>query len=335
VPAGEPRWVTVLRRGWGVALVLVAAASLPWVSAGNPFLLLFLSTTGIYVIAALGLQLIFGWSGMLLLSQASFVGIGAYAAGLAGAHWHWPLLGQLLAGVVVAVAAGLVIAPIVRLRTMYFAMASFGFGLIISTLMTQLPFTGGINGLGGIPGPAIFGLSLNTPVRQYELSFVLCAGVYLGIRWLTHSRLGLRLKAIRQNEVGARSLGIPVARLQVLAMLLGVGAAGLAGALMAATQGFVSPDDFSSNQSLLLVTMLVVGGIGSLPGAVLGAVALYYASTYVQSTAQYTELVYGAIVVAAMLGLPEGVWGVLTRYLRIAPHRHLRLGTEGGGGADA
>jgi branched-chain amino acid transport system permease protein len=311
------------------ALLAALGALLPLLVGGSTYLMLFLSNTAVYVILALGLQVIFGWAGMFLLSQAAFYGIGAYTAALVGLDWHWTFLGQAAAAIAAACLAGLVILPIIRLRAVYFALASFALGIMVQALMNQLPFLGGVNGLSNLPTASILGHSFSSPVSTYYLSYALALLVYFAFRRLRASFFGMQLNAIRGNELAAGSCGVNVPRAQMAATLLGVGAAGLAGALVAGTQGFISPDEFSVNQSLLLIAMLVVGGMGSLPGAFWGAALIYYISSYLQGLAEYVDLVYGGIVVAIMVLLPQGLWGVVASLLRLPPVRYLRPAAAG------
>lgn len=316
------------------AILAAVGALLPAAIGRDSYLMLFLSNTAAYVILALGLQVIFGWAGMFLLSQAAFYGIGAYAAALVGLDWHWTFLGQAAAGIAAACLAGMVILPIIRLRAVYFALASFALGIMVQALMNQLPFLGGVNGLSNLPTASILGHVFSSPDSTYYLSYAAALAVYFFFRRLRTSYFGMQINAIRGNELAAASSGVNVVRAQMTATLLGVGAAGLAGALVAGTQGFISPDEFSVNQSLLLIAMLVVGGMGSLPGALWGAVVIYYISSYLQALAQYVDLVYGAIVVLAMVILPQGLWGIVDSLVNLPPMRYVRLTGPPGRRAD-
>ncbi|MBI3000732.1 MAG: branched-chain amino acid ABC transporter permease [Deltaproteobacteria bacterium] len=291
------------------ALSLVGFA-LPLVFGVNPFILIFLANTFLYMLLALGLQLIFGYAGMIHLSQAAFFGIGAYASALVTRTFGWPFLAGMVTAILAAVLAGLLMSPMVRLKSVYFALASFAVGPITQVLLRELPFTGGANGLGGIPPPQIAGLNLETPARFYGLTLFVLVLFYSICHLLARSPFGLALKAIRQNELAARASGVDVSKMQVKVILIGVGAAGLAGSLVAHVQGFISPDMFSVDKSLFIIGITVVGGLGSLPGAVLGTALMMFVAEYGRLFEQYVMLMYGSVLALFMIFLPQGLWGL-------------------------
>lgn len=322
---------------WSAGSVVVlcgALVLLPLVFPGNLFVFIFLANAFVYMILALGLQLIFGYAGMIHLSQASFFGIGAYASALVTRELHWPFLAGLGASVAAAVLAGLIMSPIVKLKAVYFALASFSIGPITLVLMRQLPFTGGVNGLGGIPAAGVFGYTFETPVRFYYLALGMVILVYAGFHLLTRSPFGMSLRALKENDLAARSCGVNVAGAQVKVILVGVGAAGLAGSLVAHVQRFISPDMFSVEKSLFVLGITVVGGLGSLPGAILATGVMMFLAEYTRVFQQYIMFVYGLILALFMIFLPRGLWGLLedaTRRLRLPSER----GGKNAGGAPA
>lgn len=307
-----------------LALLGLVSFALPLASSVNPFILIFLANTFLYVLLALGLQLIFGYAGMIHLSQAAFFGIGAYASALVTRSFGWPFLAGMTTAIVASVLAGLLMSPMVRLKSVYFALASFGLGPITQVLLRELPFTGGVNGLGGIPPPQIAGFDLGTPVRFYYLVWFALVLFYSICHLLARSPFGLALRAIRQNELAAHACGVNVPKMQIKVILIGVGAAGLAGSLVAHVQGFISPDMFSVDKSLFIIGMTVVGGLGSLPGAVLGTALMMFVAEYGRLFEQYVMLVYGLVLALFMIFLPRGLWGLLMDAaaklgLRLAP----------------
>lgn len=293
-----------------LAALGLAAFALPLVFGVNPFILIFLANTFLYMLLALGLQLIFGYAGMIHLSQAAFFGIGAYASALVTRTFGWPFLAGMTTAIVAALLAGLLMSPMVRLKSVYFALASFAVGPITQVLLRELPFTGGANGLGGIPPPQIAGLNLQTPARFYCLTLFVLVLFYSICHLLARSPFGLALKAIRQNELAAGASGVNVSKMQVKVILIGVGAAGLAGSLVAHVQGFISPDMFSVEKSLFIIGITVVGGLGSLPGAVLGTALMMFVAEYGRLFEQYVMLMYGSVLALFMIFLPRGLWGL-------------------------
>ncbi len=309
--ATADRAATGLSR-WGPWAALAVAAALPF-ALTDRFLVVFLANTLIFAMLALGLQITFGAAGMIVLSQAAFFGVGAYTAALLARNLHVPFLLTLPAAAVAAGLTGLVMAPVVRLKEVYFAMATFSFGAITAVLLRELPFTGGVNGLMGIPPASLAGFTFSDEGRYYYLILALVTLQYWLYQRLLRAPFGLALNAIRQNELAARAVGMPVATLQVKAILLGVTAAGAAGALFAHTQGFISPDIFSVSKSLFILGMVVVGGLNSLPGAFVGALIIQVVSEYLRDFKEATMLVYGVILVTFMVGLSKGLWGFLTQ----------------------
>ena len=302
-----------------LAGIVVFFACLPFLDRTDPFVFIFLTNTFLFMILALGLQLIFGFAGMIHLSHAAFFGIGAYASALVTRNLHWPFLAGALTSVAVVVLVGLLISPIVRLKSVYFALASFSIGPIALVLMRELPFTGGANGLGQIPPVSIAGLAFETPVSFYYLCFAVLVVFYILCHLLSNSPFGVSLKVIRQNELLAASCGINVPRNQVKVFLIGVAAAGLAGSLVAHVQGFISPDMFSVGKSLFILGIVVVGGLGSLPGAILGTAIMMFVEEYSRFFQDYTSLVYGLILVFFMIFFPRGLWGQFTEsFARLA-----------------
>jgi len=291
--------------------MVVLLVCLPFLFETDPFIFIFLTNTFLFMILALGLQLIFGYAGMIHLSHAAFFGIGAYASALVTTSFQWPFIAGLLISVASAVLVGLLISPIVRLKSVYFALASFSIGPITQVLLRELPFTGGANGLGQIPSASILGFGFTTPVRYYYLSFLVLVAVYFLCHLLSNSPFGASLRAIKRNELLAATCGINVPRNQVKVFLIGVAAAGLAGSLVAHIQGFISPDMFSVEKSLFLLGIVVVGGLGSLPGAILGTAIMMFIAEYSRFFHEYIALVYGLILVCFMNFFPRGLWAML------------------------
>ncbi|HYF94002.1 MAG TPA: branched-chain amino acid ABC transporter ATP-binding protein/permease [Symbiobacteriaceae bacterium] len=309
------------------ALLVGAVLLLPFVTP-DPYLTVFLSTTFIYAMLSLGLQLTFGAAGMIILCQAAFYGVGAYGGALVAARLHVPFPLTIAAGMVSATLAGLVMAPIMKLKEVYFAMATISFGAIVTVLLRQLPFTGGVNGL-NVPAAELFGFSFRAAEQYYYLALVALVVQYLCFRRLLASPFGMCLNAIRQNESAARACGIPVAQLQIKATAWAVAAAGAAGALMAHFQGFIAPDMFTTSFSLWVLGMVVVGGLQSMGGALVGTLALALVREYSRGFKEYVQLVYGLLLVLFMVLLPRGLWGFVERiqqalFPRHAPHRYLK-----------
>jgi branched-chain amino acid transport system permease protein len=283
------------------------------------FFLSFLVDVAILGLAALGLQHMVGDAGVLNLGQASFFGLGAYGGVWVLQHWHWTTLPAFGAAIVVALAGAVVMAPLLRLRGVYFAMASFAFGAMMFEVFGQaVSLTGGENGLFLIPQPRILGHTFSGNRDSYLLVLTVALVCYAALAALSRSGYGLSLHAVRQSENGARAAGVNVARMRFFALALGVVPAALAGVLYAQVHGIVQASIFDYNQSVSLITMVIVGGVASRWGAFAGALVAQYIAVYPQAIAQYRFLLFGAIIAVLMIALPGGVASLGALVLRHA-----------------
>jgi len=275
------------------------------------FFLSFMVDVLILGLAALGLQHMVGDAGVLNLGQAAFFGLGAYGGVWTLQHWHWTTLPAFGAAIVVALAGAVVMAPLLRLRGVYFAMASFAFGAMMFEVFGQaVSLTGGENGLFLIPPPKIFGHELVGNRDSYLLVLSVAVVCYAALALLMRSGYGLSLHAVRQSENGARASGVNVARMRFIALALGVIPPALAGVLYAQVHSIVQSTIFGFDQSVALITMVIVGGVASRWGAFAGALIAQYVAVYPQSIAQYRFLLYGGIVALLMIVLPGGLASV-------------------------
>jgi len=301
-----------------VAVGLLLAAVIAFLYALGPLLngqfsLAFLIDVGIFGLVALGLQHLLGDAGVLNIAQAAFFGLGAYGGVWALEHWHVSTIPALLFAAVIAVAGVIVMAPLLRLRGVYFAMASFAFGIALAEAFgLAVSITGGDNGLYLIPSPSVAGHTLGNNEQYWWLVLTVVLVCYGTFAWLSRTGYGLALHAARQSEVGARAAGVNVARVHFTAAALSVIPAAFGGVLYAQIHGIVQAPIFGFNQSVTLLTMVVVGGVLSRWGAFLGAFFALYMQTYAQSLQQYQLLVYGAAIALLMIFVPGGVAGLLS-----------------------
>jgi branched-chain amino acid transport system permease protein len=264
-----------------------------------------------YAIAALGLQIMVGLAGQLSLGHAAFLGVGAYGTVLSEQRLGLSFPLACVIGTSLATLAGLLMAQLIRLSGIYFKIATFGFGIILHQLFTNLvPLTGGTAGLKGIPPLVIAGYALTSRLQLFLLELGALALVYFLLLRLTHGRFGRAFRSLGQNEAAARSIGIPTTRFKMLAIVLGCGIAGFAGTFLPHVMRFVSPESFSWHDSLVLLIMITVGGLGSLPGAVIGAALMVVLPEYLRDFAQYKMLAYGVLLIASMALMPRGIAGV-------------------------
>ncbi|WP_141578386.1 branched-chain amino acid ABC transporter permease [Actinomadura sp. WMMA1423] len=266
---------------------------------------------GVAAIAAVGLTLTIGGAGQLALGQAGFMAVGAYGTAYLMRDREMPFLPALVLGVVGALLLGALVGYIaLRLRGNYLAMATLAVGTGIHAFLMLPGPLGGANGFAPIPFPEILGHRLLDPRDQYLLVAVALIAVLLGSRWLLSARLGRELAAIRDDEVAARSVGVNITarKVQVFAISAGLGA--LAGGVNAPLQTAIDPSLFSTAVSLQLFVMVILGGLGNIYGAVLGAALVTWLISEVPGGGSWALTVLGVIVIAFMALLPGGLAGL-------------------------
>ena len=280
--------------------VLGAFAVIPFVQTNTYWQHVF-GVALIGAILALGLQLLVGMAGLLSLGQGAFYGIGAYVSAELTLRFGVPFVLAFLAAGVAAAASSLLLVPIVRLPGSSLAVATLGFNIIIYLIMLNEDWaTGGSYGLLNVPFPRILGFEFTTERDLYFLILAVAAFVYLALDRLTHSRFGRALQAISQDEDAARACGISIIRYKSKCFLVAAFTAGLAGSLYAHHARYLNPNDFTFNKSIEILIMVVVGGLGSLPGAVIGAIIIVLMPEVLRSSGELRLILFGALVVVLM-----------------------------------
>ncbi len=280
------------------------------------YLITVLITIGIYVILALSLNMITGYAGQISLGHAAFMGIGAYTSALlytrAGFSF-WPafLVAGLIAGVVGAVLA----IPCLRVREDFLAITTMGINFVVEAMFLYVPFFGAGMGIGGIDAPSLFGREISKPGFLVFVVMVILAVIAVD-RWLSRSWIGLAWAAIREDEGAAGAMGIDVVRFKVLAFTLGSAVAGLAGSLYAHFLTFIMPVNFSFGQSIVILSMVVFGGIGTLRGPIVGAIVLGVLPEISRPAMEYRTLLYGLLLLLFMRYQPDGILGQRSLLLR-------------------
>lgn len=285
---------------------------------------------GIWVLMALGLNIITGYAGQVSLGHAAFYAFGAYTTAILTTNLGWPWFVTMPLAVVVAAVLGVLLGlPSLRLKEDFLAIVTLGFGLVTQSLALYLPFTGGSLGIGGIPYPSVGGFSFGTDSYFMMVLLFALLGTALSL-WLDRSWIGLGWRALRDDELAARSMGIDVTRLKVLAFAIGAGYAGLAGSLLAHHLGFIIAYNFGFNESITALAMIVVGGMGTVRGALVGALLLGLAPELFRPLAEYRMSIYGALIVAVMVFQPGGLLGERSLIARRLRARSLRLRVKHG-----
>ena len=273
---------------------------------------------GIYVILAESLNLIVGYTGLLSIAHAAFYGVGAYVAALMALKVGSPFVINIICAVIISgVLGGLVGIPSLRIKDHYFVIATFAFQVIAFSILNNLvSFTGGPMGLPGIPQPVIFGWVISS-----HIEFLLLVGIFAAlVFWFCHriisSPFGRVLMAIREDEVFALAAGKNVALYKVSVFVIGSGMAAIAGALYAHYISFIDPTSFTVMESIFIISIVIIGGAGSLWGPVVGAVllvmlpeALRFVGMPSSIAANMRQILYGGLLVAFMMWRPQGLVG--------------------------
>ena len=295
------------RRSWPVLAASIAALAIPLITQDG-YILQLLNLAVLNAIVVLGLNFVTGWAGQINFGQAAFYGLGAYTTAIAaksGLPW---ITTPFLSAIVVIIASLALGLPTMRLRTYYLAMTTIGFGEIIRLVIVHWePVTGGTSGLRAIPGISIFGFGPEGQVQHYYILVVALALAVLIAARVRHSALGRAMIATRDSEIAAEQSGVDTTRTKLIAFMVGAVYAGLAGCLYASSIRFISPDSFSGTQAILLMTMLIVGGMGSIAGCVFGAVALTILPEALRFMGQWYLVLYGLGVIAVIVLAPGGL----------------------------
>jgi branched-chain amino acid transport system permease protein len=276
----------------------------------NNYHLMVLNVAALNILVVVGLNLLIGYAGQISLGHAAFFGLGAYISAVLTTTYGFPIWPTLLLAMVitgmVAFAIGI---PTLKLEGHYLVMATLGFNVIVYIVMIQLePVTGGPSGFSGIPRLQAGGFIFDSDRKIYFLLWAVSIGSLLLSLNLIHSRVGRAMAALSQNEIAARCTGIDTERYKVKIFVLSAVLASLAGSLYAHYLTFISPATFSFFYSLQVVTMVLVGGMGSLWGSLFGALLLTLLPEALHAVKEYNVLLYGLILMVALVFFPQGLF---------------------------
>ncbi|ASN22774.1 branched-chain amino acid ABC transporter permease [Streptomyces pluripotens] len=299
------RWIGPIGLFVGLAGPLIIA---------TPYAMNVMTGSLIFVMLAVGLNIVVGQCGLLDLGYAAFFAVGAYVSGVLSTRLHWPLLATVPFVVITTVVAGIVIGgPTLRLRSDYLAIVTLGFGEIIRITANNISVTGGPEGIYGIPSLSVGGVDLSGSITFYYVVLGVVAAAVLGANRLIRSRLGRAWRFIREDEDAAEAMGVHTYRVKLAAYIAGAVWGGLAGVLFAAQLSAISPASFTFLQSALVLMAVVLGGMGSTPGVVLGAVFVSVLPEVLRSFADYRYFVFGVLLIVVMVLRPQGLWPARTR----------------------
>jgi ABC-type branched-subunit amino acid transport system permease subunit len=297
-----------------LAIIIVISFALPqqWGSYWNYVM----GTVGIYVLLGIGLNIIIGWAGQLVLGYVAFFAIGAYTFALLTSpephHLEWNFWFAIVLAILAATLSGVLLGlPILSLRGDYLAIVTLGFGEIVRIMIKSDMMTGitnGPRGLRDVGGPTLFGQDFSTDINfMYLIIIAVLLTTFLAYR-LQNSRTGRGWIAIREDDTVAQATGVNTFRSKLLSLALGAAIAGLAGALFASRNQFTGPEDHALMVSINVLCIVIVGGMGSIPGMFLGAFVLKGVPEMLREVEIYRLLVFGALLVVMMIIRPEGLW---------------------------
>ena len=292
---------------WALIAAAVVLLVLPFTASG--YVLYVVNLLMVFVVLALGMHVVIGEAGQFALSHTAFYGIGIYTAGLVNTTWHPPFVVSIIAGGLLSAVLGYVIGLLaLRMRDIYLALATFAFGEAMQwVFLNWEQVTGGSNGMRMQPAE-LFGLKLSNDLQAYPFVVLLAALMLWLTVALSRSQFGSCLRAVRESDVAALAMGINVKAMKQTAFAISAAFAGVAGGMYTLFTSFIHPESLGFQTTILVLTMVVVGGIGSVRGAVAGAIAFGLISELLRQALSIQEVIYGAILMGFMMFKPRGLF---------------------------
>ena len=318
-------------KNWLVILVAILFIILPFII--NAYWVDVLFFFGVYALLGLSLNIVLGEVGLFDLGHMGFMAIGAYTTAILNTTFGIPVIVLLPISAIAAGAfAWLVCSPIIHLRGDYLCIVTIGMGEIVRLTLNNNPFgiTGGSNGVYGIDFPSFGSIFvIDNSTKFYYYIWLIVGLTIIGLVNLQRSRIGRAWNCIREDEIAAESTGIDVRYYKLLAFVLGAGLAGVAGNIYATKLMIVSPESFSFMESCMLFCIVLIGGMGSIPGVLIGAAAISLFPEVFRAFAQYRMLIFGAAMVIMMIFRPGGIWPRKRGALKFKPLL-MKAGEENG-----
>jgi branched-chain amino acid transport system permease protein len=296
--------------GWiGVVIILLAAPLLL-----GKYTIFLLSLLAIYSLVSLGLNLLMGYTGQIAAGHAGFLALGAYFTAIIGDNLQWmpcPVI-LLMAGIFSGIIGFLLGIPILRLKGFYIAMATLAFGVVVSEVILQWSsLTGGDNGF-SVPTARIAGFAFDTDLKLYYLIIPITLAMTMLARNLVNGYIGRAFVALRESEIAAQTVGIDLARYKTVAFAISAFYTGIAGGLFAYLITYLSPDAFSIELSIDFIAMIVIGGLGSIIGSIIGAVILTGMEQILAGLLDLQVLIFGLCLILFMIFMPKGISGMIS-----------------------
>lgn len=301
------------RKKYMPALVgLVLLAALLAAVRGQQYLLTLLNFVCMYMISVSGLDILFGYSGQISLGHAAFYAAGAYTSALLTTKLGVPVWIAIAAACLVSLILGIIVAlPASKLIHHFLALLTISVGQLVYIVLSRAEFTNAMTGIRSIPKISLFGFQLKSKYA-FLIFMILMVALFLLIKQrIVYSRVGRAFQAIRENPVAANGIGINVQKYKIMAFAISAVFTGFAGAMYAHFVGFISPETFTSSQSVMFLTMLLFGGMGTFSGPLIGATIVTFLNESLQVLGSYRMMVYGAFILAVLLFLPHGISGVI------------------------
>jgi branched-chain amino acid transport system permease protein len=297
-------------RNIATAILLAAAVIYPFVT--SMYQTNIMISALMFVVLALGLNIIIGLGGMLMLGYIAFYAVGAYSYALLNLHFGLNFWLAIPVGAALGGLAGVLVAiPTMHLRGDYLAIVTLGFGEIVRIVLENWnEFSQGPSGIANIPRPGFFGIDMGLSVVTVYIYFIVLALVLftiLVVYRLEHSRIGRQWEAMKEDAVASQAMGVNVARSKLSAIALGAVWAGMMGVVFAARTTFINPASFTVWESIIVLSAVVLGGMGSIPGAILGALIIILVPEYLRAFADYRLMLFGAVLVTMMVFRPGGI----------------------------
>ncbi len=293
-----------------VILFMLLVVSVPMLNLSS-YIMRILILGGIYMVLTLSLNLLTGFTGQVSLGHAAFYGIGAYTSALLSLKFGYSFLITATCGGIMAAIFGILLgSPTLKLQGSYLSIVTLGFCEIARIIeLNWMSLTRGPLGLPGIPTPKIFGFTIEKDRGYYYLVVVLILITIFAIKNIINSRTGRAMIAIREDDIAAEAMGINIFKYKLLAFTISAFFAGLAGSFYAHYVTFIDPQSFTFDESIQILSMVILGGMGSIPGSIIGALVLVSIPEMLRSVQEYRMVIYGIVLVFMMLVRPQGLFG--------------------------
>jgi len=298
----------------GAALIVLLALMIAAPGLFGPYATVILTNALLYTILALGLNVVVGYAGLLDLGYAAFFAVGAYTVGILTTKFGWNFWEAVPVAILAAIVAGVIIGgPTLRLRSDYLAIVTLGFGEIVRITARNLQITGAASGISGIEQPWLFGWHIQSQTDFYYVFLVLAVIAILVSVRLADSRLGRAWLYVRHDEDAAEAMGIDRVRVKLAAYVIGAIYGAIGGVFFTVNLTAISPQSFSFQQSTLFLMAVILGGMGKIPGVILGAFIVVLAPELLRDLGAFRYLIFAVGLLLVMLFRPSGIWPVRSR----------------------